>query len=481
MLQKISLAARVRDIFCVDLRSLAIFRMAIAMIILADLIARSLSLEAHYADFGVLPRAIFIEKFSPPFRFSLHFLSGDPYFQLGLFILAGIFACMLLVGLYTRMATLLSWFFMISLHARNPLVLQGGDLLLRMVLFWSIFLPLGAKWSFDSHKAGARRIISNSYLSLANVAYFVQIAFVYWSTAAEKLSPRSFSIWWEQGSAIYYALNIDQFATPLAIFIRQFPLLMKIMNYAVIVFEIVGPLLFFSPIATGTMRTLAVVTFISLHIGFGSCLVLGPFPWVGAAAMLPFIPTCVWGKISFVKKTQTATQPLSLSVPSSPLTDNLVGICLIYITFWNIGNLYPSLGVPRLFHEMGNLISLDQRWHMFSPPLREDGWYVVPGTLKNGEKVDLIKDGAPVDWEKPALLSRQLKTERWRKYMMNLWIKKHAGHRALYAAYLCRNWNRKHIGNQELEEVEIVYMRETTYPDFIEKPQKISLLKYACQ
>ena len=29
---------------------------------------------------------------------------------------------------------------------RNPLVIDGGDDFLRMLLFWGLFLPLGARW-----------------------------------------------------------------------------------------------------------------------------------------------------------------------------------------------------------------------------------------------------------------------------------------------------------------------------------------------
>jgi small subunit ribosomal protein S8 len=32
-----------------------------------------------------------------------------------------------------------------------PEVLNGGDVLLRLLLFWAIFLPLGARWAVDSY------------------------------------------------------------------------------------------------------------------------------------------------------------------------------------------------------------------------------------------------------------------------------------------------------------------------------------------
>ena len=35
------------------------------------------------------------------------------------------------------------------MESRNPIILHGGDIVLRMMLFWSLFLPLGARWSAD--------------------------------------------------------------------------------------------------------------------------------------------------------------------------------------------------------------------------------------------------------------------------------------------------------------------------------------------
>ena len=56
---------------------------------------------------------------------------------------------MLIFGFKTRFATIMVWLFTISLIARNPAVITGAYVILRLALFWAIFLPLGAKWSID--------------------------------------------------------------------------------------------------------------------------------------------------------------------------------------------------------------------------------------------------------------------------------------------------------------------------------------------
>jgi len=64
-----------REIFAIDLRTLALLRIGIAVIVLADLVLRAHDLRAHYTDFGVFPRAELAAYLSPG-AFSLHMLNG---------------------------------------------------------------------------------------------------------------------------------------------------------------------------------------------------------------------------------------------------------------------------------------------------------------------------------------------------------------------------------------------------------------------
>jgi hypothetical protein len=45
--------------------------------------------------------------------------------------------------------------------------------------------------------------------------------------------------------------------------------------------------------------------------------------------------------------------------------------------------------------------STDRRWDMFAPhPVGVDGWYVVPGRLESGARVDAFHR-SPVTWDRP--------------------------------------------------------------------------------
>jgi hypothetical protein len=56
--------AKDEELFGVDLRSLALFRMALALIALADLSMRAGSLIPFYTDRGVLPRQVLLTELS---------------------------------------------------------------------------------------------------------------------------------------------------------------------------------------------------------------------------------------------------------------------------------------------------------------------------------------------------------------------------------------------------------------------------------
>jgi len=50
-----------------------------------------------------------------------------------------------------------------------------------------------------------------------------------------------------------------------------------------------------------------------------------------------------------------------------------------------------------------------------------------------------------------------------------------------YSAYLCRDWNRRHVTGEQLVELEIVFMLEVTLPNFDYSPvEKVELFKHVC-
>src|SRR5438309_6910289 len=100
---------------------------------------------------------------------------------------------------------------LVSLQNRNTLILQGGDDALRLLLFWGIFLPWGNYYSVDRRKKQTDED-PKKYFSAASIGYALLIFSVYFFSGILKNSSE-----WDtrEGSALYYALNLDQMTWPL--------------------------------------------------------------------------------------------------------------------------------------------------------------------------------------------------------------------------------------------------------------------------
>lgn len=283
---------KLRLVFGCDLRSLALLRMALASMIIVDLISRARDLKAHYSDAGILPRVDFLEM-ARGWRPSIHLISGSVTLQSLLFILAGIFAFALLVGYRTRLMTFLSWVMLLSLQARMPVLQQGGDHLLLLLLFWGLFLPLGARFSVDSALDDETRKMPDAYFSAATVALLIQVMSVYFFSALLKSSPK----WIPDGTAVEFALRVEYIGTPIGAWLRQFEPLTHGLAYFVWYLELLGPFLILLPLFFPWLRLLVQFLFISMHIGFFLCLRIGLFPFISITSLLSFTPGWVWDKL----------------------------------------------------------------------------------------------------------------------------------------------------------------------------------------
>ncbi|MCE9544665.1 MAG: HTTM domain-containing protein [Planctomycetia bacterium] len=298
-----------------DLRSLALFRIGLALLLLTDIGLRWRDVVTHYSDAGVVPRWMTVDR---PSHLIFHQLSGSPNYEDFLFGIAAVLALLLLAGYRTRWVCAASWLFLASVQARNPLVNDGAQDLLRLVTFWSIFLPLGAKYSVDAAlnvglSCRARRVVS-----MASFALMAQMCCLYWFAYMFKTGPE----WRQEGSAVYYTLSIDMLVTPIGKWMLNFPRLLRGLTYFVVGMEGIMPLVFFFPFEplfrgiawimrklglgqfvpgsfytnswNPLLRGVQIVLFCGLHIGFAICMWIELFPWLCVVAWMAFIPSQAW-------------------------------------------------------------------------------------------------------------------------------------------------------------------------------------------
>jgi len=452
---------------------MAAMRIGLGAILLLDLWVRSKYLAVFYSDEGVLPREALLEHFSRDIYISTHMASGTPAFQGVLFVIAAIAAFCLMVGYRTRLATFVSWVLLIGIQIRMPLVLQSGDVVLRLLLFWCLFLPLGARASVDALQDPDPTPPPKTYVSAATVALGIQLSCVYVFTAVLK----SGRAWWD-GTAATMALQIDHFATPFAKWMLTWPDEMLIAgNYAVLGWEYAGPALLLVPFFFGPTRTLVVFGFYALHIGFRLGLEIGLFSAICMVGWTAFLPAWFWD--TFTRWKPAFGPPVWPSRMNNTLATGFLALVLA----WNFSTIKAlKYSVPSEVRWIGRVLRLDQKWEMFAPyPLKDDGWYVMPGELRNGEEVDVWRDGAAVTYDKPELVSAMYPDQRWRKYMRNIWLKKYKKSRLYFGKWVCRSWNREHRGGETLKSFKIIFMREDTLPDREEKePREVKIWTHDC-
>ncbi len=280
---------RLADVFGADLRSLAALRIVLALVVLMDLAGRATSLRALYTDEGAYPRQLLIGNLNQ-WQWSVFLATGTVAIVQLLFVGTAIAAILLLLGYRTRLMTLIVWVMLVSIQLRNPLLLNAGDTLLRLLLFWGILLPLGARWSIDAKRSSVPSRKSTQYLSIATAGILLQIAFMYWFTAALKTGRP----WREDGTALYYALGLSELSRPVGQFLHRFPNLLEFLTFMTLGIEVIAPILLFMPFFTGPVRTAAVFSIISLQIGIYLTLSIGFFPWLSAFCMVCFLPGWFW-------------------------------------------------------------------------------------------------------------------------------------------------------------------------------------------
>ena len=277
-------------IVSLDIRSLALFRIAFGTVILLDLLARVPEIRDFYTDDGILPRVLMFQRMRSLGAYSLQFVSGEWVVQLAIFLVMIAVTICFIVGYRTRASAVLGWLLIMSMQGRNPFVLHGGDDVIRILLFWCIFAPLNGRWSVDAALNKDRPPLPVANASWGAQALMFQLCFIYWSTSVWKWHP----VWIKEGSALYYALNLTQFAKPFGTWLLQFPHVLQFLTFATISLEFFGPFLLFVPVWTRWFRILAIVGFIGLHMGIFLTMQIGLFPWICMAAWLMVMPSMVW-------------------------------------------------------------------------------------------------------------------------------------------------------------------------------------------
>lgn len=462
------------DLAAIDLRALAALRIGLAVILLVDLGGRVWDLNAFYTDDGILTRSERMNlaiRYNEPWWMSLHMLSGAWVWAAALAVLAAAAACALLVGWRTKIALVVSWLLLYSIQARFPMLLQGGDVLLRCALVWMFFLPIDAHWSFDAliRKEPPAKTAS----CVGGLGLLVQLGAMYFFSALLKTSP----MWTTDFSATYYALRIDHFTRPLGYFLTESPWLLQGLTAAAIVLEFAGPVLMLEPVGRKVWRWLIPASFIGFHLGLFLCMELGTFPWICIVCWMTFLPSGFLDRIERIGCEMTRWPSASPSKSEricfghvwcgGAVANAAAGFLLLYVLALNVAKLrhpFNEVGAFPVCY-IGRLTGLEQYWNMFAPgPYAYGSWIRVEGVLASGELVNLYQPDRPLPSEKPNNVSATYPTQYWRRCFVMGYEVREKPHLTGLLRYLSGQWNESHPQSGQVVAARFVLMATPTPP-----------------
>jgi len=485
----------------VDLRTLAVFRIAFGVALIGNLYDHSKDghLVAFFTNLGVLPNHLALQAPIQPRAWSLLFafsLPGEIRIAfLAIFVVYVLYA----IGWKTKLMQVLVVICFVSLVNRNLLLQDGGSFVSTLLAVWTVFLPLGARYSVDhwlatgsaQDKKTASGVMGRwpadapRHVSFVCLALLLQLSVIYAFNAANKTG-----ITWRNGTAVHYVLWQSGTNTELAGFLRYHepawfsPLLTR----GTLVFEWTAPFLALTPVFRTISRRVLILSMCLFHTGIALLMSLGPFSYAMMAfAALLLTPADfdllepkvrAWAarlgravdKHSWLSRGRAALEAwrsrsaarsgehAEVSVPapsnrfpwrkrlSAALVAGREGIAIVLfvamLTELTIANAVVPKSLrledrPDWMSEILYYLRIYQTWGMFSsdPPL-DSGTVVVDATLADGSHIDPLT-GRPPDLEAP-LHGPWLMGHDWSEYIFYYPWDRHRAYREGLRDYVAR-------------------------------------------
>jgi predicted DCC family thiol-disulfide oxidoreductase YuxK len=311
------------DLFRIDARTLGLFRVALGLTLVVDLARRAAVLPELYSNLGVLPNHahLFIHRGGAPIFSIFHALSTPTEVAVG-FALTLVCFALFTLGLSTRVMHAASLFCFASLAGRNALLSSPGDALVAGLLAFTLFLPLGSRFSLDAFTrsmreerekgpddlngrvtldvelAGRARSPGWSPTSLAAVGALGFVCLAHLASGLSKTEPE-----WADGSALHYFLLVDGGVSSLGVRLRQVPGVTRALGLFVRWAELAIPALVvlgLAPheLARRALRGAAVALALAHALVYALFFDLGVLAGALASGALLFVPRAQWDDLA---------------------------------------------------------------------------------------------------------------------------------------------------------------------------------------
>lgn len=463
----------VKEIFSIDIRSAAIFRVLLGLYIIFDSLNRIHLAPAFYSDDGALPRLVMpLEGYETSYHFQLLFLSGTEWFSILFFSVLALLGLLLLLGYKTKHVIVLCWIFVCTSNVRDTLSINSGDTLMMQLLFWGMFLPLANAYSLEKFlsKHSSNFAKQESHFSVASVALHVQFVLLYITSGIFKGQYYS----WIGGTHLYITFSRFELMTPLSEFFYYMPDLLNFLTKFTLLLELFGPLLLFIPFGFLYFRMIGIGLFLGLQLSILLLMNVGFFPIASIAGILVLIPTEFWNKFNqFVShkkgetsKIESTESALGASKWWKTAREITLSFILVYIVTWNISELPKTFDMPEALKKPGYFLNLDQKWAMFSATPIYGNYYSVPAVLSDGSTIDLLADYKKEYERTDGFHHVVFKNFRWRKYISDRLDSDRFEHiRPYFLDYIVREASNK-VGDKTIIEASLVAHRHMIQPEY---------------
>jgi hypothetical protein len=351
------------------------------------------------------------------------------------------------VGYRTRAMAALSWFFMTSLHTRNLYVTDGGDDLVRYLLFLSIFADVGGAFSVDSWLG---RKVSRPVPAFGLRFLQLHIGLLYFVAARLK-----FRAGWLTHNVIYECLQLTGFVRPPGHMLLAAPSLCQVLGALTVALEWSFVFLAFSPFRIGLSRGLAIFAGLATQLGILVTMRVGVFTETMIAAMMLFVLPEWLDRLDGWKVAGRGQGALASFRPVAPLEARnippLRAAVVAFLAFqvislaWGpfVARRFPA---PAWFSAERRFLWLDQPFGLFDVVYDVPTWE-APGVTKAGQSVDVLAVAVPdlvpkIEWT----------FSRWYKFTFK--ERERPFRFAELSAYVCRAFEER--GGEPLRELTLV-------------------------
>lgn len=293
----------------VDTRTLGLFRVFFGLLMLTNLWDRMGGLDgvSFYTNEGVWPNH-FALYLPPVGHFWSPLLGFSTRFEMRAYmvVIGFVYLCYTL-GWRTRLMQVLALVCVEAVNLRFLLIQHGGNVVMNIIAVWTVFLPLGERYSLDAlfrslrevHEKDAAAIAERKWLALrtpahTGIAYtfiLINFAVIYLFNTVHKIGPT-----WHDGSAVHYVLWQNRLNTALAGWLRfhEPAFFSPLFTWATLIVEGSLVALILSPWRWKLLRPIASLNIQGLHGSIALLCTLGPFSYGMMCFGLLLITAPVW-------------------------------------------------------------------------------------------------------------------------------------------------------------------------------------------